>query len=68
MEKVKFYKISELSKIAPETVPKSAQSLKRFILNHQKDLSPVITGKGKGKRYFVKKEKWEVLMKKLNFI
>lgn len=68
MEKVKFYKISELSKIAPEPVPKSSQGLKRFILNHQKELAPIITGKGKGKRYFVKKEKWGALMRKLNFV
>lgn len=68
MEKVKFYKISEISKIAPEPVPKSSQSLKRFILKHKSELSPTITGSGKGKRYFIKKEKWEALMKKLNFI
>ena len=67
MEKVKFYTISEISKIAPEPVPKSAQGLKRFILKHQKELSPIITGSGTGKRYFIKKEKWDVLMQKLNF-
>jgi len=68
MHSPKFYTISEISKIAPEPVPKSVQSLKRFILKHQKELSPVITGSGKGKRYFIKKEKWEALMEKLNFI
>lgn len=64
-KKVKFYKISELREIAPDPVPKSPQGLKAFILKHKEELAPLIMGHGKGKRYFVKKDRWDKLMDKL---
>ena len=65
MNGVKFYKISELRKIAPSPVPKSPQGLRAFILKHKTALKPTVMGEGKGKRYFVKKDHWDKLMEEL---
>ena len=63
--KIKFYKISELREIAPSPVPKSPQGLRVFIMKHKEDLAPLVTGDNKGKRYFVREDRWNKLMKKL---
>jgi len=65
MNEVKFYKISELKKIVPSPVPKSSQGLRTFILKHKTALKPTVMGEGKGKRYFVKKDRWDKLMEEL---
>ena len=65
MDQVKFYKISELKEIAPRPVPKSSQGLRRFIMKYKAALKPSIMGEGKGKRYYVHKDRWDKLMKEL---
>ena len=63
--KIKFYKISELREIAPAPVPKSSQGLRVFVMKNKEDLQPLIMGHGKGKRYFVREDRWNKLMKKM---
>lgn len=65
MNETKFYKISELREIAPRPIPKSPQGLRQFIIKNKTALKPVVMGEGKGKRYYVRKDRWDKLMEEL---
>ena len=65
MNQTKFYTISELKALAPRPVPKSPQGLRGFIMKHKDSLKPSVMGEGRGKRYYIRKERWDKLMEEL---
>ena len=65
MNQTKFYTISELKALAPRPVPKSPQGLRGFIMKHKDALKPSVMGEGKGKRYYIRKDRWDKLMEEL---